>query len=300
MDPFNKPDFKVQIDREVYNIPERCRTGAQLLELAGKVPVDQYQLYQKLKAGKVEKVAYDEEVCFDDPGLERFTTQKKSHTDGTVGGYKFQVDRDQYESPTRCMTGREILEFVGKQPYTDFQLYQKLKSNKVEKVGYEQTVCFDDPGIERLTTQKKHHQDGEEPRRDFKLLPEDIAYLDAMGFQWEAITEANLNYVILRGRKLPSGYNVDTADIAIRIDAGYPRGQLDMAFFCPMLSRLDNQSINNLSEFALEGKRYQQWSRHRPADNPWLEGIDSLATHIGFVEQWLEDEFKKKPHAVQA
>lgn len=293
-------DYKVQIDREVYDIPNRCRTGAQLLEIAGKTPVKDYQLYQKLKGGKVEKVEPEQSVCFDDPGIEKFTTQKKSHQDGNHESFKIQVDRDTIEVHQKCMKGKEILIATGKQPYTDFQLYQKLKSNKVEKVDYEQVVCFDDPGIERFTTQKKHHQDGEKRRRDFKLLPEDEAYLDAMSYVWDTISESNLNYVILRGAKLPSGYNVQKADIAFRFDNGYPRTQLDMAFFFPALSRVDRQSINNLTALPLEGKQYQQWSRHRTADNPWREGIDSLATHIGYMETWLEDEFKKKPHAVQA
>jgi len=291
--------FKIQVDRDVIEAPDRCMSGIQILELAGKIPYSDYQLYQKLKS-KVEKVGYEQTVCFDDPGIEKFTTQKKSHTDGADVKFKIQVDKDTMEAPHRCMTGREILELAVKQPYSDFQLYQKLKSNKVEKIDYQETVCFDDPGIERFTTQKKRHQDGEKQRREFQVLPDDLAYLYAMGYVWEAITDTNLNYVILRGLRLPRGYNVSSADVAIRIDNGYPRGQLDMAFYFPPLSRADGVPVNALTEFRLEGKAYQQWSRHRTPENPWVEGVDCLATHIGFALQWLEDEFKRTPNGLSA
>ncbi|AYB34920.1 multiubiquitin domain-containing protein [Chryseolinea soli] len=293
-------DYKVQIDREVYTVQERCLTGAQLLKLAGKEPVDQFLLFQKLKGGKVDKVEYDQTVCLDDPGIERFTTQKKSHQDGSAVKYKIQVDRDTIDAPSRCMTGAQILELVGKQPYTDFQLYQKLKSNKVVKVEYEETVCFDDPGIERFTTQKKSHQDGEARKRDFDLLEDDSTALDAHQQVWDSVKDTNLNYVILRGVKLPDGYNVEFADVAIRIDGGYPRTQLDMAFFHPALNRTDGRPIAALTPLSIEGKTYQQWSRHRTEDNPWREGIDCLVTHLGFAMQWLEDEFKKTPRGVSA
>jgi hypothetical protein len=285
----------------VISTSHECLTGKQILELANKIPFDQYQLYLKTNGNKVEKVGYEQTVCFNEPGIEKFTTQKKSHQDGAPVKTKIQVDRHTLDAPDNCMTGKEILELAGKTPYNEYQLYIVLKGHKTEKVDYDKTICFDDPGIERFTTQKLKHQDGEKgPRREFKLPEDDEAFLDAMGYIWETIIFENLNYLILRGVKLPLGYNVEKADVAFRIDGSYPRTQIDMAFFHPPLSRADKTSINALTSLQIDGQGYQQWSRHRTPDNPWVEGVDCVATQIGFMEQWLLNEFKKRPHAVSA
>lgn len=291
-------DLRIQIDRDVITTSFKCLTGRQILELAGKVPYEQYQLYIKLKGNKVEKVQFDQTVCFDEPGIEKFTTQKRTHTDGGGPKYKIQIDRDHFDAPEKCMTGQAILQLAGKIPHTEYQLYIRVKGNKVNKVGNDETVCLDDPGIERFNTQKLKHQDGEtKPRRDFDLLETDKDYLDASALRWDAINDNGMQILIIRDVQLPAHYNIDKADIAIRMDTGYPRQQLDMAYFCPPLSRGDGKPINALTPIVIEGRGYQQWSRHRTPDNPWVEDVDCLATHLGFVEQWLLDEFKKTPHA---
>jgi hypothetical protein len=50
------------------------------------------------------------------------------------------------------MTGREILILAGKTPPERFQLNQRFKGGRVVKVGYDQKVCFTEPGIERFMT----------------------------------------------------------------------------------------------------------------------------------------------------
>ncbi|CAN5341322.1 hypothetical protein BH10BAC4_BH10BAC4_05570 [soil metagenome] len=222
--------------------------------------------------------------------IEEYFKQGKTPPKGKK--YKIKVDRETFTVHQESMTGEQILTLAGKNPFKDYQLYKKVKGGGVEKVAYTEVVDFTVPGTERFTTQKLHHTDGE-ARKDFKLLEEDNDFLVASGMTWETVIENNLHYVILRRVNLPLGYNVDNADIAIRIETGYPRTQLDMAFFYPHLARTDGKSINNLTPFAIEGKSYQQWSRHRPPENPWIDGIDCLATHIGFAIHWLEHEFNK-------
>lgn len=58
-------------------------TGRQLLELAGRNPVEGYALYQKLRgAGQPVKVGYEEVISFRKPGLERFMTLPLDQTEG--------------------------------------------------------------------------------------------------------------------------------------------------------------------------------------------------------------------------
>jgi hypothetical protein len=66
--------YQIRIDREKYTVDVECMTGREILTLAGKVPVEKYQLNMKLKGGEVKKVGYDEKICFTMPGLERFMT----------------------------------------------------------------------------------------------------------------------------------------------------------------------------------------------------------------------------------
>ncbi len=66
--------------------------------------------------------------------------------------YLIMVDRQKYTVKQECMTGREILIIAGKTPPERFQLNQRFKGGKVVKVGYDQTVCFTEPGIEKFMT----------------------------------------------------------------------------------------------------------------------------------------------------
>lgn len=56
--------------------------GASHLELAGKVPVEQYKLTQKLHGGAAKTIGLDESVDFREPGVERFMTLKRDQTEG--------------------------------------------------------------------------------------------------------------------------------------------------------------------------------------------------------------------------
>ena len=66
--------------------------------------------------------------------------------------YIIIVDRQKYTVKNECMTGREILILAGKTPPERFQLNQRFKGGKVVKVGYDQKVCFTEPGIEKFMT----------------------------------------------------------------------------------------------------------------------------------------------------
>jgi hypothetical protein len=126
-------------------------------------------------------------------------------------------------------------------------------------------------------------------RREFNLGPEDIRALDALGCPWETVIQSGVHWLLLHKHPIPVGYNVAEATAAIRVD-GYPAGMIDMVYFCPPLSRVDGQTINNLSELAVDGRTFQQWSRHYP----WRQGVDSLCTHLRRVRAWLKNEFKKR------
>jgi hypothetical protein len=137
-------------------------------------------------------------------------------------------------------------------------------------------------------------------RRDFELQEEDLLFLDNLGLPWETINEGGMQWVIIHNYPVPFGYNVDVVKVGIKLETGYPRTQLDMAYFFPSLVRLDGKPINALSMQPINGENFQRWSRHRTPQNPWREGIDDLSTHMSLVSFWFEQEFIKQPNGIAA
>ncbi len=79
--PKNK-SYRIKVDSEKYTVQVEWMTGREILELAGKTPVDQYQLRKKNRGGSVSKVGLDEKVDFTEPGIEKFITIPLDQTEG--------------------------------------------------------------------------------------------------------------------------------------------------------------------------------------------------------------------------
>jgi len=130
-------------------------------------------------------------------------------------------------------------------------------------------------------------------RRHFELPEEDVEHLDSRGLAWETVNEAGQLWLLLHNFPIPPGYNHPFATIALLIPPQYPIEQLDMVWFYPELGRNDGLSIGALSPQVIDSSNYQRWSRHRTGDGPWRPGVDSIATHLSLVEEWLKREFVK-------
>ena len=66
-----------------------------------------------------------------------------------------------------------------------------------------------------------------------------------------------------------------------------------MVYFYPALALTSGTAIKQLTPSQIDGKQYQQWSRHRTSANPWRPGLDNICTHLLQVDSWLERELKK-------
>lgn len=137
-------------------------------------------------------------------------------------------------------------------------------------------------------------------RRDFQLPQEDVLFLEELGLPWETKNDQGMQWVILHDYPVIPGYNNLKVSVAVKIETGYPRTQLDMAYFHPALQRLDGKAINAISDQAIDGRIYQRWSRHRTGENPWREGVDDLSTHLALVSFWFEQEFIKQANGIAA
>jgi hypothetical protein len=129
--------------------------------------------------------------------------------------------------------------------------------------------------------------------RAFQLAEEDEECLAALGLKWEAIIENGTKWLVFPEYPIPEGYNHRVAAAALRIKPSYPDDDIDMVYFHPALALTSGKGIGQLSLLALDGKQYQQWSRHRTPANPWRPGLDNVCTHLLQVNNWLERELKK-------
>jgi hypothetical protein len=130
-------------------------------------------------------------------------------------------------------------------------------------------------------------------RRAFQLSEEDEECLAARGQPWEAVIENGVKWLVFPEYQVPEGYNHRKVIAAVRIPPSYPDDQIDMVYFYPPLALTNGKVINQLSEVELEGKKYQQWSRHRTPANPWRPGLDNVCTHLLQADSWLEKEIRK-------
>lgn len=131
-------------------------------------------------------------------------------------------------------------------------------------------------------------------RRQFRLPAEDEAFLNQLSRPWETLAQNGQRWVIIYGGKVPLGYNVGIADVAIMMAPGYPPGPLDMAYFCPHLSRADGRvPPNTQGRTNIDGRSWQAWSRHRTEGNPWVPGEDNFESHYYYMQEWLTLELKR-------
>jgi len=227
------------------------------------------------------------------------------HTPPKGRKYRYKVDKESFVTDHHEMNGEQILEKAGKNS-KDFILRQKIHGNWIT-IEPKHEVDFTKHGIEKFKTIKNEHTEGEvavtekAPRRGFSLLEEDEEYVNGLGLFWETIQVGKVQWLLIHDYPIPDGYNTKKVILAVQIAANYPTAQLDMLYFFPAVFRLDRTAILAVTAFNIDGKSFQQWSRHRTQSNPWRPGIDNLSTHIPLAEIWLNNEFIKKPsHEVRA
>jgi hypothetical protein len=129
-------------------------------------------------------------------------------------------------------------------------------------------------------------------RRQFQLTKDDTDGLAARGLEWEGLVEGQTQWLIIHKYPIPEGYNTRAALAALRIPASYPDVDIDMIYFYPPLALTSGKAIKQLSPLSIDGKQYQQWSRHRTPLNPWRPGLDNVCTHLLQADTWLDRELR--------
>lgn len=74
--------YQIRVDNAKFIMEKSNPTGREILEKAGKYPIERFQLNQRLKGGVVKKVDYNQIVDLTTPGIERFMTVPLDQTEG--------------------------------------------------------------------------------------------------------------------------------------------------------------------------------------------------------------------------
>ena len=114
------------------------------------------------------------------------------------------------------------------------------------------------------------------------IIPQgDEDYLKERSFDYQLKQAGGEIHLVLRDWAFPAAYNPRSADLLIRIPAGYPLSQLDMFWTFPDI-KLASGGWPQAAEVheINDGRNWQRWSRHT---QEWRAGVDNLRTFITAV-----------------
>lgn len=74
--------YRIRVDKNHFVVDHAIVTGREILTIAGKVPPERFEIFQKLHGGQMKKIALDEKVDLSAPGIERFQTIPLEATEG--------------------------------------------------------------------------------------------------------------------------------------------------------------------------------------------------------------------------
>lgn len=101
--------YKVKVDDEYFIFDHSEVTGKEILEKAGKTPVECHTLFQKLKHCDFEKIDTTEKVDLTKPGIEHFVVKPPLV-------YHYTVDDEPETTDQTSLSANQILQAAGLKP----------------------------------------------------------------------------------------------------------------------------------------------------------------------------------------
>ncbi len=120
-------------------------------------------------------------------------------------------------------------------------------------------------------------------------IPEaDAAYLSARGIPYQVVTEPGTTSIVFPGWRLPAGFDPQSSDLLVRLQAGYPDVPPDMWWFDPAVRLADGRAIPNADvREAHIGRTWQRRSRHLQPSQ-WRVGSDGLESYLALIRRELD------------
>jgi len=115
----------------------------------------------------------------------------------------------------------------------------------------------------------------------------DEAYLREWDLDYEVIEEGQMFSLIIRGFRLPEGYEPALVDLLLRLPGGFPDAAPDMFWTHPVVGYAGGGAPPAAGDrLDYNGRTWQRWSRHLAV--AWRPGIDSLQTYLRLIRTDLE------------
>jgi len=298
--------FSYTIDGEPEMTDSKALTPNQILQFA-KVDNSLYYLVQELGDGTKKHFAYEPEVLItmSCKGLVFLTEKWLEVADVEVFGkeckelppaksFRIKIDKEYFIVSESKISYQKIIQLGAKPNIAKYDVYKFLNGKpKPVKIPEDTAVDLTEKCLVRFVLMPKEQLDGRGNRMQFSLPQEDVNFLEALNLEWECVlNNGNMMYLLIYEYPIPEGYNTATATVALGINSSYPATEIDMAYFFPHLSKVDKRPISCATSLAIDGKDFQQWSRHRqPGD--WVPGVDNLSTHLALVDSWLSKDLKR-------
>lgn len=295
--------FTYTVNGEHEMTDKKFLTPNEIMKL-DSIDSNHFYLIQVLENGNKKVLAYspDEPIEMSCKGLVFITEKWLEVAEVEIFGkeckeippsrkYKIKIDKDYHVVEGRYITTSKLIALGGKSE-TAYNVYKFMNGNpKPILILPTETVDLTEKCLVRFVLQPKEQQDGRGNRQTFTLPDEDEETLEKMGLRWETLTQPGM-WLIIYDYPIPDGYNASSATLALKITPSYPASQIDMAYFNPPLSKNNGKGISCATPLVIDGKNFQQWSRHRK-HGEWVAGVDNLATHLSLVDNWLVNDLKR-------
>ncbi|AZD18772.1 multiubiquitin domain-containing protein [Pseudomonas chlororaphis] len=222
-------------------------------------------------------------INLDTAGIERFITRKAI--------WKLNIQGEVYEFDKPIVPVREAILAASLDPNKHWQIFLIVRDQPKQPLNIEDSIDLRPDGIEKLRLTQKDVNNGEAAlplRREFKLLPRDEQYLDAVGHRWETrVTSEGGRWLVIHGYTLPAGYSEEVVQFALNIPVTYPNTMLDMFYVYPAVRLANGAEIAQTQVLGyLDGVTFQGWSRHRS----WDPVTDSVVTQLAMADGCLLKE----------
>ena len=122
------------------------------------------------------------------------------------------------------------------------------------------------------------------------LLEDDEQYLKDKGFNYQMYPQTDGTiFLVIREYAMTANLLPEKADLLVKIPPLYPLAQMDMFWIRPAVRLVSNNQYPQAADVFEDylGLSWQRFSRHY-ITHPWRPGIDSLVSHLIFVQRCLE------------
>lgn len=138
--------LEVKINGKKFEIDDPKPIGRQLLDKAGKRPVEEFVIFMFLDNGLMEEISLDEIVDLRKPGIEKFITFKTDRI------FRFMIDGRSFEWGASLITGLTLKKLAGVNPETYNVWLEARGQGEDQPVDNDQSIDLSEDGLERFFT----------------------------------------------------------------------------------------------------------------------------------------------------